>query len=260
MDSVVVANGGMKMYGNDFQFMQAGFQSALLGSLKRWTDANGGKIIVAGCNFTLISGTTYSISDGWVIISGELLYFAGSNYTFSGAVNFGLVELELYQFDMPDLDAFRDVLGSSYSPWKRRAARLKTTAGTTLALSDANRLENVMRGVLNTTVTSTSLSLSSGCALVSSSAKFVKSNGVINFMVAVSLDTLTDYSGAGGFIFATLPSGFAPAFDMSFFVPNSSRGLSMVHLKTNGDVYFEHRMSSGFIAGSTVFISISYVA
>lgn len=265
MDFLSVANGGMKLYGDDLDYMQTGIQTALVGVIKRFVDENNGVLILSGCRFTSTSTPNeYQIGGGWVVISNKIMYFTGEIYTFPlGVIDFATVELEAYTYDYPSPVAFREVNGVSYTPWKRTEARVKTVSvpSITLSLSDNNRLETVMRNVIGggVIVNANTLMLEQGITLASNtSVKLSKNDKKVNLMANLVIDS-TDYTPNGGVKIASLPSGFSPSFETMVFGSNSSRGLALLYLKPNGDVFLEWRDAAGALsAGSTIFLNAQY--
>ena len=261
MRNLLIASGGMKLYGDDLEFMQHGIRDALTSVIKRFADARNGKMILSGCIFVPTGDpNVYAITNGWVMISYELLYFQGATYTFSGTIDFASVELESYDYDNSEPNAYRDVNGVSYTPWKMIEARLKTTALNTLSMSDNNRIENVMREVIggSVEVVANTLTLVSGITLAASTTVKLSKNDNKALLMANLVTDSTDYTPVGGAKIASLPSGFAPVLETVYFGSNSSRGLALIYLKTNGDIFFENRAGGGFTPGSTVFLNAQY--
>lgn len=264
MDFLQIPNGGttgMRLYGDDFEYMQNGIANAILGTIKRFVDANGGKLIVSGCVFTPINATTYTISGGWVVLNNQFMYFAGDTYTFSGVIDFSIVQLEAYTYDYPSNLFYRNVDGVSYNPAKRTEARLKTTATTTLPLADSNRIEKVMNALVvgAETVTANTLTLETGVTLATGvPIALSKTGSKAYFNASIIGDAGANYMTNGGIKIATLPNGFAPKSYTIIPVGCLPIGLVYLIFETNGNVRLQS-LTSGFSNGSTIYINCHYI-
>lgn len=264
MDILQIPNGGntgMRLFGDDFEYMQNGLRNAINGIYGKFIAANGGKIIINGCIPTP-TGTVsqYSISGGWVFLDGTLAYFAGDTVTLSGVIDFANIELELYTYDYPSSVAVRDVQGVAYNPWKRTEARLKTTSPSTIHLGDSNRLERVMRDVISgtTTVVADSLTLTNGVTVAANTDIRLSKEGKKAYLSATLVHDPSPISGVNGVaVIATLPTGFAPKSDFHTLCVNNQGGFNYVVVQTDGQIVYTNREATDY-AGLKIWFNFHY--
>jgi hypothetical protein len=243
---------GMRLFGNDVEYMQEGLTQGIIALISRFSAENGGKLIVSGCNFIPLSGNLYQIQTGWVLLDGTLAYFAGDTYTFAGAVDYSTVELELFTEDYPLPIAYRTVNSVSYTPLKRTLARLKTQSGvSTIHLGSSNRLETTMNQVLDAIPSKNQTGLVFESSFFASELYLTQKNkiAILNAKVVTASN-----SGIGNVFvkIATLPSEYKPKYDQVVVV-STTNGIGHILFRADRDVLFKPIF--GFIQGETVYLS-----
>lgn len=239
MDKFLTPNGGLKILGDDFAYLQNALGSPINAVLRPFAEQVGGNMIVSGLRFTL-TGSTYYISDGWVMLNYELLKFNGGDTGISdpAALQDGVV-VELYVFADASPAATRTMeSGTTQNVWQRRQARLTVVGGLPqLTVGDDIRLEYLIAtgidGVSDVSVPMLSFEndWTSGGLF---QGRIIRRGRtvILRGLLAVGTITTTGFTK----IF-TIQEGFRPRVRQYFIcaMPNNSIGL--VDILTNGEVY-----------------------
>jgi hypothetical protein len=253
MDYIDIASGGMRLFGDDLNFMQTGAKFAIAATVKKIADSNGGWVILSGFNTAQVSGNTYSVSGGWAYIDSEICYFAGDNVAFSGVVDWSTVHFESYIYDFP-VGSRMMVNEDLYNPQKRKEVRIANTAtGKTLAIS--NRYEYVLKTLLDSLAIeqSNTITLAANVSLQIPSVKLYKKDGRVYFTANLETDVALNY-GTGSDVLCTLPTGFRPDRVINIPVYNSSKTLSFLNIANDGNVYLLNTDTANWVASSLVHI------
>lgn len=80
MNKLIIPNGGMPLFGDDFNFLDDAQRDALKGVLYELALPYDGNLILGGCELTT-SGPTTTISAGYVLIDWEVCYFPGTSFS-----------------------------------------------------------------------------------------------------------------------------------------------------------------------------------
>lgn len=151
MNKLLFPNGGLPLYGNDFDFMQSSVHDGINAVLRPFAETAGGNMIVSGLDFTLV-GSNYHISDGWVMLNYELLRFVGGDTGITDPIDLQdnvVIELYVYQDSSPN--ATRTMAsGATENVWQRRQARIAVLGGLpALTVSDPVRLEYIIANAVD---------------------------------------------------------------------------------------------------------------
>lgn len=262
MDFINIPSGGMRLFGDDINYLQNGAKFAISATQKRLADANGGWVILSGFTTAQVSGNTYSISGGWAILDNELCYFVGDTVTFSGAVDFSTVYFESHTYDFPFGGSRILANGMVYNPIKKTEVRLTTSpSGKTLAAT--NRYEYVLKALLDSISIqeSNAITLAPNTTLQSGlPVKLYKKDKRVFLTANIVTNPVKDYN-ASVEILCTLPNGFRPDRIINIIVFNSAFTRSYLQIGNNGAVYFFNQEPSLWIAGSIVSVhNISFDA
>lgn len=103
MNKLVIPNGGMPLFGDDFAFLDNANRDAIKGLLFDFSRPYNGNLLIGGCDLTN-SGGNITISPGYILINYEVCYFAGITYA-SGLGATGTFALDSY-FDPAGLKVF----------------------------------------------------------------------------------------------------------------------------------------------------------
>ncbi|MCU0441454.1 MAG: hypothetical protein MUE96_03575 [Bacteroidia bacterium] len=76
MNLIQFFTGGHRASWRDLEFVQAAFRVCM----EALGNSLGSNFILTGCNITEAGGNT-TVSEGWVVINGEICYFAGETFT-----------------------------------------------------------------------------------------------------------------------------------------------------------------------------------
>lgn len=76
MNLIQFFTGGHRASWRDLEFVQAAFRVCM----EALGNSLGSNFILTGCNITVAGGNT-TVSEGWVVINGEICYFAGETFT-----------------------------------------------------------------------------------------------------------------------------------------------------------------------------------
>jgi hypothetical protein len=252
MDYIDIPSGGMRLFGDDLNYMQVGIKAALPATLKKVADNNSGWLILSGFNIVNTAGSTFSISGGWAYIDNEICYFAGDTHTFTGVVDWATVHFESYVYDYI-VGSRMMVNGSLYNPQKRRDVRLSTTqTGKTLAQS--NRYEYALKALLDSLSIeqSNTITLAANVALQGNlPVKLYKKDGRVYFTANLETDAAKDY-GTGSDVLCTLPIGFRPDRIVNIPVYNSARTVSYIGITNDGNVTLLNTDTQNWVASSIV--------
>lgn len=239
MNKLLFPNGGLPLYGNDFDFMQNGLHEGINAILRPFAEQVGGNMIVSGLDFTLV-GSNYHISDGWVMLNYELLKFIGGDTGITDSVDLqdGVV-VELYVFQDSSPNATRIMAsGATENVWQRRQARLATIGGlAALTVSDSIRLEYLLsiaiEGVADISVPMLDFENS-----WTSSGLF--SNRIIRRGKTVILRGLLTVGAIDDTNFTkifTIQEGFRPKVRQYFICAMPNTSIALVDILTNGFVF-----------------------
>jgi hypothetical protein len=254
MDYIDIPSGGMRLFGDDLNFMQTGVKVALGATVKKLADSNGGWVILTGFNIaTTSTPNEFSVSGGWACIDNEICYFAGDNVTFLGLIDWSTVHFESYVYDYP-VGTRMMVNGNLYNPQKRKEVRLATTA-TGKTLANSNRYEYVLKALLDslTVEQSNTITLAPNVSLQIPIVKLYKKDGRVYFTANLETDAALSY-GTGSDLICTLPIGFRPDRIINIPVYNSSKTLSFISIANDGNVFFLNMDTANWVASSLVSI------
>ena len=143
MQQLITPNGGMPLELDDLNFMQGAYKEAISGLLKGYAE----HCILSGCVPTNTSGTIYDVTEGFVLIDGEVRYFAGvtgKNMPTPGQWFFRTYDY----YDPAGNEIFEDTV--SRDTYQRREVELHQYTTTPPAnvvpalLQDNARLENII--------------------------------------------------------------------------------------------------------------------
>jgi len=239
MDRFLTPNGGLKILGNDFAYIQDSLGSAINAVLRPFAEQVGGNMIVSGLDFTLV-GSNYHISDGWVMLNYELLKFVGGDTGITDPLDLqdGVV-VELYVFSDSSAAATRTMeSGGTENVWQRRQSRIAVVGGLpALTVADSIRYEYLVAtaidGISDIYVPMLDFENSwTGGGLFS--AKVIRRGRTVILRGLLAVGTISTSTYTKIF---TIQSGFRPLVRQYFIcaMPNSS--IALVDILTNGEVF-----------------------
>ncbi|MBL7813399.1 MAG: hypothetical protein JNL70_00235 [Saprospiraceae bacterium] len=238
MNKLLFPNGGLPLYGNDFDFMQSGLHEGINAVLRPFAEQVSGNMIVSGLDFTLV-GSNYHISDGWVMLNYELLKFVGGDTGITDPVDLqdGVV-VELYVFQDSSPNATRTMAnGSTENVWQRRQARLAVVGGLpSLTVSDSIRLEYLLsiaiEGIADVSVPMIDFENSwTGSGLFSN--RIIRRGKTVILRGLLSVGTIDDAVFTQIF---TIQEGFRPKVRQYFICAMPNTSIALVDITTSGNV------------------------
>lgn len=143
MNKLVFPNGGMPLHLDDLDFMQEATREGIKGLLHRFASEKAGNLILSGC-IADPNGSNYDITEGFIMIDYEVLYFAGVTNI---STNEPYFELDV-SYDPNGNDAFFDNVSRDTYEIRRAVINTTVPSGSHTKLLDENRLEFIMSAVL----------------------------------------------------------------------------------------------------------------
>lgn len=137
MNKLLVPNGGMPLYGDDFAFLDAAAREAFSGVIREFAQAAGGYMILGGCE-TSTSGPSTVVASGFVLLNYEICYFPGGSIVPTPGEAAGF-DLDV-TYDSAGLKTFANA--STNDTYQVRRAKL-ISAATDLAVNQ-NRLSQLI--------------------------------------------------------------------------------------------------------------------
>jgi hypothetical protein len=134
MNKLLVPNGGMPLFGDDFAFLDAATRDAFKGVFF----AFGGNMVLGGCELTIV-GDDVTVSPGYVLIDYEVCYFPGRTFS-STLAQGGNFAADNY-FDPAGEKVFADA--SSHNTYQVRRAKFNATNTVVGGPLDLNSLDLV---------------------------------------------------------------------------------------------------------------------
>lgn len=259
MNKLLFPNGGLPLYGNDFDFMQSSLREGIHTTLRPICEQTGGKMVVSGCALSFNSGTgSYFIAAGWVMIDYELLWFVGGDTGVTDPNGIIDIELEAYTYADTHANATRTMVdSSSQNIWQRREARFAVTPVVTklqVALNEFRLpylIAKMIEGAADTTVTLTDFDNGwSGGGLFT--PKGIRRGNTVILRGSLEVGTIDIITYTLAF---TLQSGYRPKVRQYFVcaMPNTSIGL--VDILTTGEVFVKYLLNDTVSPASLLDIS-----
>ena len=119
---ITTNNGGFPFQLDDIRFLDSGFRDAINNLFSNFSDgSNAQSFIVSGCQIS-ISGSTISVTEGWLYLGSEVVHFPAASIDTSGysVFYFGIVTNDT------ESRVFED--GNSYDVHQTRQAQLQVSA------------------------------------------------------------------------------------------------------------------------------------
>jgi hypothetical protein len=149
MNKLVMPNGGLPLYGDDFNFLDAANRDAFKAILYEFAKPFNGFMLLGGCEIT-----GNSISEGYVLIDYEPCYFAGATYP-NGTTVSGSFALSV----TPDPSGTRSMAnGSTNNPYQLRKVVFNNgtlIGGATDYPDEMKRLSDSVHDILQTKIIQT---------------------------------------------------------------------------------------------------------
>ncbi len=235
MNKLLFPNGGLPLYGNDFDFMQSNLRDGIMACLRPYCLQTGGKMVVSGCDLTFNNTTnTFFIGSGWVVIDYELLWFGGGDSGKTDPSDIYDIELEMYVFADNNANATRTMAsGASENIWQRREARFAVTPSVTklqVALNEYKLpflIAKLIEGAADTSVSLTDF-VNSWAANSLFVPKAIRRGNTVLLKGLLEVGTISDAAYTLAF---TLQDGYRPKVKQFFVcaMPDSAAGLVTVN-------------------------------
>lgn len=249
----------MPLFGNDLAYVDSAVRDALKGILFEIAQANGGNLILGGCELTS-NGTTVTVTPGYLLINYEIYYFAGT--TFPVATGATGTFAASNSTDSAGLRTFAN--GSSQSPWQTRVAIFSpgVLAGGALDYPELKRFSGAIQDIVNGALSSSSAftMINAWSKPIVNPAILYKNGRTVSFVGSLTPGTITQ---DGWTKITTLPTGYRPIrfFEtvvMGFTTsPGYENGVLFVRILTNGEVYAQ---AGGATVWESVSLNIGYFA
>lgn len=232
MNKLLVPNGGMPLYGDDFAFLDAASREAFSGVIREFAQAANGYMILGGC-VTSISGPSTVVTAGFVLLNYEICYFPGGSIVPTAGEQAGF-DLEV-TYDSAGLKTFAN--SSSNDTYQVRRAKLIPTA-TDLAV-DQNRLSQLIYASMASKQTSSATipTFNTWDKEVANPPVCRRHFNVVHITGGFTVGTI---SGSTFTKIALLPSGYRPAQRYKAIVAaygTVGYGNVMLEFYPNGEVY-----------------------
>lgn len=247
----------MPLYGDDLAYIDAATRDAFKGILYEVSAANGGHLILGGCEMTQ-NATTVTVAAGYVLINYEIWYFAGTSFALSLGANGTFVANPVS--DPVGNRTF--VNGSSASPYQTRVATFTggTVSGGALDYDQMKRLGKAIHDLLlGQLTTSAAFSLLVGWSkLVGNEAVLYRHLKTVSLVGDLVPGTITSNSWTK---ITTLPTGYRPVKRfkvpcMAYVGTTPANGLVYLDFLTNGEVFAQN---SGSTAWEVVSVNAVFV-
>lgn len=241
MDRLLTPNGGLPILGNDFGFIQDAQSVGTNAILRPFYDLSQGGMVINGCKLSLVSGS-YHISNGWVMIQGEMLEFTGGDTGITDPADLldGVV-IERYVYESNTPPSSRTMVdNTTKTVWQYRRARLATgSAGVpTFTVSDNIRLEYLIavatQGVTDVSVPMLDFENNWGVPQNVFQPRIYKRGKTVFLKGLLQVGSIA--SNTFTHIF-TIQNEFRPAFRRYYMCPMPNTDWGIIDVQTNGDVY-----------------------
>lgn len=239
MNKLVIPNGGMPLFGDDFNFMDAAARDAIKGLLYDIVQPYNGSLILGGCVLS-ISGGFVTVTPGYVMIDYEVRYFPGITFPAFVAVGGQMAPDDL--FDPAGLKTFAN--SSSQNTYQIRRAQFipnNDVADGPLDYNspDLTRLSKAINlALLGQIQGSTAVSYSNGwSAEVANTPLLKKALNQVQFYGGMLVGSINQVSFTK---VATLPPGFRPSRRFKTIVAAFGIGVYgsvMMEFFTDGEVH-----------------------
>lgn len=238
MNKLLVPNGGMPLFGDDFGFLDTANRDAFKGIIFEVAKLYSGNMILGGCELT-IAGANFTVASGYLMIAYEVCYFAGFTGTVAGGA-YGYFALNT-SFDSAGLKSFAN--GSSQNTWQLRTASFtpNVLSGGALDYTELFRFSDGLEALLTGKMkSSTSFTMIAGWAKVTSNTPTLyKHFRNIDLVGDLTPGTISQTSFTK---ITTLPSGFRPvqrfkSIQAAFSSTSGVYGNVQIEVFTNGEVY-----------------------
>ena len=238
MNKLLIPNGGMPLYGDDFNFLDAAQRDAFKGVIFEVSKLYSGNIILGGCELT-IAGSNFTVAPGYLLVAYEICYFAGFTGPVAGGAT-GYFTLTPTN-DPAGLKSFAN--GSSQNTWQVRVVTFtpNVVAGGALDYPDLKRFSDGVETLLISKVTSsTAYSMINGWAkVVSNNPTLYKHFRGVHWVGDFTPGTISQTVFTK---ITTLPVGFRPVQRLkticaAFSSTSPDYGNVMLEIFTNGEVY-----------------------
>jgi hypothetical protein len=248
MNKLLFPNGGLPLYSDDFDYMQSSLRDGINACLYPYAEQTGGFMVVSGCYIAFNNTTqTYIVGAGWVLISFELLFFAGGDSGITDEANLPEIELERYAYADSNSNATRNMAnGNSENIWQKREARFKQTpnvAGLFVAKNEyklAYLIAKLIEGAADTEVGLTGFLNNWGGGNIILPKAIRRGNTVIlRGLLEVGTIDLTSYTHA-----FTLQENYRPKVRQYFTCAMPNTGIALVDIFTDGSVYVKYLLDS----------------
>jgi len=258
MNKLLFPNGGLPLYGDDFDFLQSGLREGILATVRPFCEQTGGKMVLSGCALTFNpSSGTYFLSSGWVVINYEILFFVGGDTGVSDPS--GIYDIELEANHYPDSDTYATrtlVNGTSANIWQRRDARFAVTPSVPKLQAALNEyrlpylIAKLIEGASDTAVTL--MDFENDWAGGSFPPKAIRRGNTVLLKGLLEVGTIDISTYTTAF---TLQDGYRPKVRQYFVcaMPNSSIGL--VDILTTGVVNVKYLLNDTVTPASLLDIS-----
>lgn len=239
MNKLIIPNGGMPLYGDDFGFLDAANRDALKGIVFEFARQSGGSLVLGGCELS-IAGPTVTVTAGYVLIGYEVCHFPGTSFPLATASG-GHLAIDVY-FDPSGLKSFAN--SSTQDTYQVRRAKFNATNDVVDGPLDFNspdlvRLPKALADVIATQfVSSSAITHFNGWSAEPGNNPIVRRQMKRGFLYGgLQVGTISQLTFTH---VATLPAGFRPlnrfkaicaAFGTGIF------GNVMVEFFTNGEIY-----------------------
>lgn len=246
MNSLLIPDGGMPFTGDDLTWMQQSLQNAIQGLASTFGTSPADSFILWGVN---VSGL--SVSQGWAVIEGELVYVRATTLT-GGQANDWYIEVE-ETYNVAGNDQFADSV--QRDTYVKREGVIKQfsgyTGGGTPLLLDGQRADEWMSRVST-----------SNLSLVNSWAQWIESGNypqpevpTVSRLPNKEVFLSGQVSGGNSAVICILPVGYRPAnsklFTCGGYLPGGSLGVDttpLILVKSTGEVEYFSAISGSYAA------------
>lgn len=161
MNKLIIPNGGMPLFGDDFNFLDSASRDAFKGISREIVDYFDGNLILGGCEFE-ISGSNIIVQPGHVMLDYEIRFFPGATVPTVPIKTYVFTPDDFY--DSTGLKSFANA--SSQNTYQVRRAKLTLVddiPGQGLYYNAASRLSDAIYALLSSkTTASTTMTVHNG--------------------------------------------------------------------------------------------------
>lgn len=235
MNKLLIPNGGMPLFGDDFGFLDAANRDAFKGVIYEIAKQYDGNLVLGGCEFSQ-TATHFNVTEGYVMLNYEICYCPAQSVLKDGNTVAEIVPDNFY--DPDGLKTFANA--TSQNTWQVRRAKL--TAGTSdgyIQEPGAPVFSDGIYGLLAEKITTSSgiVFYNSWQAEVDNEPYVHKTFRMVQFAGGMIPGTI---NGSGFTKIALLPSGYRPINQFKFIAAAFGVGVYgnvMLEIFTNGEVY-----------------------